>query len=248
MILDIPPPVKGLSVKSRGISWPTLTKGILVKRYKRFLADVQLLNGQVVTAHCPNSGSMRGCSEPGQPVYLSWSDNPKRQYRYTWEITAARTSLVCVNTGVANKLVGRSVVEGLIPELAGYQRFHSEVRCGASRIDIVIEGGERPPCFIEIKSSTMVEDGVASFPDAVTTRGLKHLVELQEQVRTGNRAVIFYLIQRTDSLLFTPADRIDPAYGSELRKACQNGVEIVCYDVRLTLRSIKLNGPVRHKF
>ncbi|MBI5571018.1 MAG: DNA/RNA nuclease SfsA [Desulfomonile tiedjei] len=224
--------------------WPKLTKGILVKRYKRFLADVRLASGEIVTAHCPNSGSMKGCCEPGRPVYLSWSDNPKRRFRFTWELVAMPSSLVCVNTGMANKLVGKSIVTGLVPELSGYRSLRSEVPCGTSRIDIVLEAPERPRCFIEIKSSTMVEDRVARFPDAVTTRGRKHLVELQEQVRVGNRGVIFFLVQRTDAAGFRPADSIDPAYGGELRKACQNGVEIVCYDVRLTVRSIALRGPI----
>ena len=244
MILDIPTQSAGKSPRSRGIPWPTLTKGVLVKRYKRFLADVQLASGEIVTAHCPNSGSMTGCCEPGRPIYLSWSDNPKRRFRYTWEIIAMPTSLVCVNTGMANKLVGRSVVEGLVPELAGYRRLRSEVPCGTSRIDLLLEAEDRPKCFIEIKSSTMVDDRVALFPDAVTTRGRKHLVELQAQVRAGNRGVIFFLVQRTDAARFRPADSIDPAYGRELRNACQNGVEILCYDARLTLRSIALRGPV----
>jgi sugar fermentation stimulation protein A len=230
---------------SVGLSWPPLVQGTLLRRYKRFIADVRLSNDCVVTAHCPNSGSMKGCSEPGKIVYLSESANPARRLRHTWELIEMPTSLVCVNTLVTNRLVRQAVVSGFIPDLAGYGRVRSEVNTGrGSRIDLVLEGGGKPPCFVEIKSSTLVEGSRSSFPDAVTSRGLKHLKELQEEVRVGNRSVSFFLIQRMDAVCFGPADHIDPAYGRELREAIRNGVEIMCYDVTVDGEYISLRRPV----
>jgi sugar fermentation stimulation protein A len=231
--------------KSNFLAWPPLLKGTLMRRYKRFIADVRLRNGHVVAAHCPNSGSMEACSEPGRPVYLSrHHDNPKRRLKYTWEIIDMPSSLVGVNTLVPNRLVKLAIREGMVPELAGYDTIRSEVKYGTnSRIDILLErNGSR--CLVEIKNCTLVSDGTACFPDAVTARGLKHLVELQEQVRRGHRAVMFYLVQRMDAIAFRPADHIDPAYGRELRKALQNRVEILVYDVMLNLKGIRLNQPL----
>ena len=231
--------------KSNFLAWPPLLKGTLMRRYKRFIADVRLRNGHVVAAHCPNSGSMEACSEPGRPVYLSrHHDNPKRRLKYTWEIIDMPSSLVGVNTLVPNRLVKLAIREGMVPELAGYDTIRSEVKYGTnSRIDILLErNGSR--CLVEIKNCTLVSDGTACFPDAVTARGLKHLVELQEQVRRGHRAVMFYLVQRMDAIAFRPADHIDPAYGRELRKALQNRVEILVYDVMLNLKGIRLNHPL----
>jgi len=214
----------------------------LIARYKRFMADVQLRNGHVVTAHCPNSGSMKGCSEPGRTVWLSRSNNPTRRLRYTWEMIETPSSLVGVNTSVPNKLVAHSIITGQIPELKGYESLYREVKCGLnSRLDLLLEKSSGQRCFIEVKNCTLVQDKVAYFPDAVTSRGLKHLVELQQQVKTGNRGVIFFLIQRMDAKLFSPADHIDPAYGKELRAAFRNGVEIVAYDVSLDFVKITLN-------
>ena len=230
--------------ESGGIKWPKLIRGTLIKRYKRFMADVKLRNGHVVTAHCPNSGSMMECSESGRPVYLSRSNNPKRKLKYTWEMIEMPGSLVGTNTLVPNKLVHAAIAAGVIPELSEYENIRSEVKYGQnSRIDLLLEKGNTR-CFIEIKNCTLVTDGVACFPDAVTSRGLKHLVELQDQVREGDRSVMFYLVQRMDARLFRPADHIDPAYGEELRKAYHNGVEIMAYDVDLDLEGIRLNGSV----
>jgi sugar fermentation stimulation protein A len=223
------------------LAWPKLIPGTLIQRYKRFLADVRLRNGHVVTAHCPNSGSMKTCAEPGRPVYLSRHDNPKRRLTYTWELIDMGSSLVGVNTLVPNRLVKAAVTLGAIEALAGYDTVRSEVGYGqGSRIDLLLEReGQR--CFIEVKNCTLVVDGSASFPDAVTSRGLKHLVELQAQVRLGHRAVMFYLVQRMDAEAFRPADHIDPSYGKELRSAVQNGVEALSYDVSLDLTGIGLN-------
>lgn len=227
------------------IHWPKLAQGTLIKRYKRFLADIKLEDDRVITAHCPNSGSMRGCSEPGRTVYLSWSDAPNRRYPYTWEMIQMPKSLVCVNTLVANRLVRKAVMERIVQPLSGYRFVRSEVKCFEnSRLDLLLENSTGGLCFVEIKSCTQVEDEIAYFPDAVTTRGRKHLVDLQRQAGLGNRAVIFFLIQRADARLFRPADHIDPAYGTELRAAFQNRVEIHAYDVDLTLKGIRLNNAI----
>ena len=225
--------------------WSQLVRGILVKRYKRFLADVRLDNGKLVTAHCPNTGSMLGCSEPGQPVYLSLHDNPKRKLKYTWELIEMPTSLVGVNTLVPNRLVFQSASSGLIPELAGYQSVEREVKIGSnSRIDLRLSNGERDRCYVEIKNCTLVENGVARFPDAVTSRGLKHLYELEDLVKSGFRCVMFYFIHRMDARVFEPADQIDPDYGRGLRRVVKQGVEILTYDVSIDLTGIKLNRKI----
>ncbi len=239
--LDVESPYK---IDGARIKWPNLIQGTLIKRYKRFMADVKLRNGHVVTAHCPNTGSMLECSEPGRKVYLSRHNNPKRKLKYTWEMIEMPGSLVGTNTMVPNKLVKASTEAGKVPELEGFDSIRPEVKYGQnSRIDRLLENGDCR-CLVEIKNCTLVMDGVALFPDAVTSRGLKHLVELQDQVRMGNRSVMFYLVQRMDATLFRPADHIDPAYGRELRRALKNGVEIVAYDVFLDLEGIRLNRAV----
>jgi sugar fermentation stimulation protein A len=227
------------------IPWPKLVQGVLIKRYKRFLADIRFQEDEVITAHCPNSGSMRGCSEPGRTVYLSRSDAPKRRYAYTWEMIQMPKSLVCVNTLVANRVVRKAAIDGSIPALSGYRFVRSEVKCFEnSRLDLLLENSTGGLCFVEIKSCTQVENEIAYFPDAVTTRGRKHLVDLQRQAGLGNRAVIFFLVQRADARLFKPADHIDPAYGNELRAAFQNRVEILSYDVDITLQGIRINNVI----
>ncbi|MCP4578710.1 MAG: DNA/RNA nuclease SfsA [Deltaproteobacteria bacterium] len=236
--------------KNRGalLKWPRLTQGILIKRYKRFMADVKLRNNHVVTAHCPNSGSMKACCEPGRTVYLTRHNKPSRRLKYTWEMIHMGTSLVGVNTIVPNRLTKAAVLAGDVPELAGYETIRSEVKYGNnSRIDLLLEKDENR-CFVEIKNCTLVTEGLARFPDAVTSRGLKHLIELQEQVKQGDRSVMFYLIQRMDADRFEPADHIDPAYGQELRKAVQNGVEVFVYDVAMDLEGIRLNRAVPFQF
>ncbi len=226
------------------LKWPRLVHGTLLKRYQRFKADVRLRNGHLVTAHCPNSGSMLTCSEPGRPVYLSRHNNPRRQLKYTWEMIEMPSSLVGTNTLVPNRLVKASIANGNIKALSGYEEIRTEVRYGQnSRIDLLLEkGAER--CFVEIENSTLIEDGIAYFPDAVTSRGLKHLVELQHQVSDGDRCVMFYLVQRMDAKRFRPAHHIDPAYGRELRRAVGRGVEVFVYDVFINLEGVSLNRPL----
>ena len=226
------------------MKWPKLISGTLINRYKRFLCDVKLRNNHTITAHCPNTGSMKGCYTPGCDVYLSKHTNPHRKLKYTLEMTDMGTSLVGVNTMVPNRLVKESIFEGHIEELSGYTRIRSEVAYGAnSRIDLLLEKGKQK-CYVEVKNCTLVEGEVAYFPDAVSTRGLKHLLELQKEVQAGNRSCMFFLIQRSDACLFKPADHIDKAYGETLRSVVKDGVEIIIYDVTLNPQEIVLNNPV----
>ncbi|OQY60614.1 MAG: sugar fermentation stimulation protein SfsA [Desulfobacteraceae bacterium 4572_88] len=232
---------------SKKLLWPELIPGTLIRRYKRFLADVELENGETVTAHCPNSGSMTACCAPGSPVYLSYHDNPRRKLKYTWELIRMPGSLVGVNTLVPNRLVCQSVEGGFVKELDAYDTVRREVRVGShSRLDLLLEKGEQEKCFVEIKNCTLVEeDGTAYFPDAVTLRGRKHLAEL-ERLALENRCVMFFLIQRCDAKIFRPADHIDPEYGKKLRVAASQGVEILVYDVRIDLEGIALNRKLSH--
>jgi sugar fermentation stimulation protein A len=230
---------------SRGLAWPELIPGILLKRYKRFLADVKLESGEIVTAHCPNTGSMMGCCEPGRPVYLSMHDNPKRKYKYTWELIAMPTSLVGVNTFVPNRLVYKSIVQKLIPELSEYKNVQREVKISEhSRIDLMLTDGGLERCYVEIKNCTLVNEGIARFPDAVTSRGLKHITELENLAEAGHRCLMFYFIQRMDAQVFRPADHIDPQYGRGLRQAVKNGIEVLAYDVRIDMQDIELNQNI----
>jgi len=229
----------------RGLTWPELVPGTLLKRYKRFLADVKLDTGEIVTAHCPNTGSMKGCSEPGRTVYLSSHDNPKRKYKYTWELILMSTSMVGVNTLVPNRLVFKSIDQKLIPELSGYNSVRREVKIGEhSRIDLMLTDGGAKRCYVEIKNCTLVDEGIARFPDAVTSRGLRHIIELENLAEAGHRCMMFYFIQRMDAQVFRPADNIDPAYGRRLRQAVEKGIEVLAYDVRIDLQGIELNKKI----
>ena len=236
------------STKLKGLPWPQLIPGTLVKRYKRFMADVKLKSGEIVTAHCPNSGSMQECCDPGRPVYLSFHDNPKRKLKYTWELIEMPTSPVGINTLVPNRLVMRSITNGMVADLKDYDNIVREVKTpNNSRLDLLLTKGDQDRCFVEIKNCTLVKEGVAFFPDAVTSRGLKHLVEMRSLVSAGTRCVMFYLIQRMDAKIFKPADHIDPAYGRELRQAIKCGIEILVYDVHIDLEAITLNRKIPYK-
>ncbi len=230
----------------QGLVWPELIPGRLIKRYKRFLADVELADGAIVTAHCPNSGRMTTCSEPGRPVYLSWHDNPRRKLKYTWEIIQMPDSLVGVNTLVPNRLVKASIANGMVAELVDYEEIRPEVQTSkGSRLDLLLTDSHGAKCFVEIKNCTLVDEGVAFFPDAVTQRGRKHLEELKRLTAEGNRCVMFFCIQRMDAECFRPADQIDAAYGEALRGAClKEGVEILVYDVWMDLERIVLNRKI----
>jgi sugar fermentation stimulation protein A len=225
-----------------------LMPGRLVRRYKRFLADVQLDDGAIVTAHCPNPGSMLSVNLPGGRVWLSASDNPQRKLAYTWELVEAAETLVGINTGLANRIVADGIAAGSIRELAGYPSLRREVPYGRrSRIDLLLEAEDRPPCLVEVKNVTMRRDpagcGPCEFPDAVTARGAKHLHELAEAVRQGRRAVMFYLMQRGDSGRLSIAADIDPAYGAAFRQAVAAGVEVLCYRCDVGVLGVRLAGP-----
>lgn len=228
-----------------GIGWPPLIPGTLIKRYKRFLADIKFEDGNIITAHCPNSGSMTACSQPGRPVYVSQHDNPRRKLKYTWELIDMPGSLVGVNTLVPNRLVKKSIQDGEVEALIGYDTVKPEIKVGqGTRLDLLLTRGENEKCYVEVKNCTLVTDGVACFPDAVTTRGQKHLAELQKLRKEGNRCVMFFLVQRMDAEVFKPADHIDPAYGQALRRARKSGVEILVYDVNINLERIVLRRRV----
>jgi sugar fermentation stimulation protein A len=218
----------------KGYELPPLIQGKLIKRYKRFLADVELSDGSIVTAHCPNSGSMRGCADPGVPVWISKSDNPKRKLKFTWEVLRTKDSYIGINTMVPNRLVKQSIEAGLVEELSQYTKVRSEVKTSDhTRLDLMLEDESGNRCYVEIKNCTLVEKGVAMFPDAVTTRGQKHLEELVMLKEQGHEAVIFYLIQRMDAECFTPAAAIDPVYAEKLAWAVARGVRIITRDAVL---------------
>jgi sugar fermentation stimulation protein A len=224
---------------------PRLIPGTLVKRYKRFLADVELESGAVVTAHCPNTGSMRGCSTPGTRVYLSESNNPKRKLNYTWELMELPATLIGINTQVPNKLVQHSIEAGRVEALSGFTSVRPEVKTGEhTRLDLLLSNAAGEECFVEVKNCTLVEQGVARFPDAVTTRGQKHLAELERLVSLGKRGVIFFLIQRMDAVAFTPASDIDPTYARLLRRVVRAGVEVIAMDTLMDLNRISLGKSI----
>jgi sugar fermentation stimulation protein A len=225
-----------------------LIPGILVQRYKRFFADVRLATGEVVTAHCPNTGSMLGCKEPGSRVWLSESDNPHRKLRYTWELVEAKPGvLVGVHTGRANRLVEEAVLGGVVPELAGYGQLRREVKFGVenSRVDLLLGGHGLPDCYVEVKNVTAaVEHGIALFPDAVSERGTKHLRELMHIAGQGHRAAIFFCTQREDVTEVRPADEIDPVYGRTLREAGSAGVLALAYRAEVGTTGVVLNRQI----
>lgn len=221
-----------------------LYPGILLRRYQRFLADVRLDDGACVTAHCPNSGSMKGCAAPGDRVLLSMSANPRRKLAYTWELVEVNGLWAGINTGLPNRLVAEAVAAGRIPELAGYDSIRPEVRYGENgRIDILLSG-PAGLCYVEVKNVTMVEGGRALFPDAATLRGQKHLKELMREVREGNRGVIFFVVQRADADALAPANGIDPEYGRLLRLAVKGGVEALAWQARVGPEEIFLDRPL----
>ncbi len=220
-----------------------LISATLLKRYKRFLADVRFEDGSEVTAHCANPGSMMGLAEPGSTVWLSKSDNPKRKLVWSWELVDVGSSLVGVHTSRANALVEEAVKAGKIPELEGYENLRREVKYGEnSRIDLLLEDPHRPTTYVEIKSVTLSRsDGLGEFPDSKTARGAKHMAELAEMAKQGHRAVVVFLVQRSDCTRMEPAADIDPKYTESLRNAVAQGVEVLCYSCRLTPNGISLD-------
>ena len=230
-----------------------LIEGRLVRRYKRFLADVELKSGGVVTAHCANPGSMLSVDEPGSEVWLSPARNPERKLKYTWEMIRVGPSLVGINTALPNALVEEAILEGKVPELSGYGGLRREVKYGKnSRIDILLEKPGGPDCYVEVKNVTMRRDlsptAPAEFPDAPTARGLKHLEELSRMVEAGHRAAMFYLVQRQDSRACGIAADIDPGYAKALGAALKAGVEALCYGCRLSPHEIGVADPIPFSF
>jgi sugar fermentation stimulation protein A len=226
-----------------------LVEGRLIRRYKRFLADIQL-PGEVITAACPNTGSMMGCAEPGSRVWLSVHDKPTRKYRHTWEIVeiaGAMPVMVGINTGLPNALVEEAIVAGAIEELKGYKVLRREVGYGeeGSRVDIVLESPRRKRCYVEVKNVTAAASrGIALFPDSVSERGARHLRELMRLKASGERPVQFYCVQREDVTEVRPADAIDPEYGRTLREALAAGVEVFAYRARVTPGEIRIEQRI----
>ena len=230
-----------------------LIKGTLVKRYKRFMADVELADGSVVTAHCANSGSMLSVNEPGSDVWISPASNPDRKLKFTWELIKLGDAMVGINTVHPNKLVAEAIEDGTIKELSGYASLRREVKYGKnSRIDILLEDDAKPSCYVEVKNVTMRRDlkpgAPADFPDGVTSRGKKHLEELTDMIKEGHRAVMMYLVQRDDTENFTIAEDIDPDYAEALRRALKSGLEVLCYDCAVSPEEITVNKPVAFDF
>ena len=216
-----------------------LVHGILIKRYKRFLADVKLDDGTEVVAHCTNSGSMKSCLEKGADVYLTPVDDPKRKTKFTWEMIKINGDWVGINTGNPNKLAFEAISAGTIPGLEGYTNVIREVKFGDSRFDVFAEN-ELGKCFVEVKNVTMKDGNYALFPDSVTTRGQKHLKTLIEVKTKGMRAVMLYIIQRSDVSIFAPATEIDPQYSKMLKEAVEAGVELIAMQAKVTPENIEL--------
>ncbi len=227
---------------------PPLIHGVLIKRYKRFLADVALDTGEVVTAHCANPGAMTGLKDPGTEVWLSVSDNPKRKLKYSWELAAVDGALVGINTARPNAIVEEAIRAGRVPEVNGYATLSREVRYGrASRIDFLLTPADpvHPACYVEVKNVHLRRNGpCAEFPDAVTARGTRHLEELAAMVAQGQRAVMLYLVQRTDCTHFRLAADIDPAYARAFSAARAGGVEALCYTCRISTSEIFLDQAI----
>ncbi len=222
-----------------------LIQAKFIKRYKRFFVDAALPDGQMITAHCPNTGSMRGLLHENAPCWLSLADNPNRKLRYTLEAIEADGTLVGVNTSRPNYLVKTAIENGIITELQGYEQLRMEVKYGVnSRIDLHLASPHLPDCYVEVKNVTLCEDNILKFPDAVTTRGLKHLAELASVAAQGQRAVMLFLAQRADGTHFAPAADIDPAYAAALRDVNQQGVELLCYRCSLTPQAIHVYNKV----
>lgn len=207
-----------------------LVTGTLVKRYQRFFADVKLGDGTVVTAHCPNTGSMKSCWKEGDTVLLTHDPRPERKLAYTWELTQTDGGFIGINTARPNMIVESALTAGAISELKGFTALKREVKYGKenSRIDLLLEFGKRN-AYVEVKNTTLLDGERVLFPDSVTERGQKHLRELMEVVEAGHRGVIFFFVNRPEGKTFSSADTIDPEYGETLRRAKAAGVELLAY-------------------
>lgn len=219
-----------------------LEAATLIRRYKRFLADVSLdASGLHLTAHCPNPGAMLGLANEGDKIWLRPAKNPKSKLPYAWELTELKTGLVGIDTGRPNRIAEEAIQGGLIPELDGYENCRREVKYGEnSRIDLLLTSANRQDCYVEVKNVHLKRNGRAEFPDSKTVRGAKHLGELAKVAEAGSRAVMLYIVQRMDCEIFSLADDIDPAYGLAFRDARARGVESFCYDCDISLGGIVL--------
>jgi sugar fermentation stimulation protein A len=226
-----------------------LTPGRIIKRYKRFLADVELADGTRVTAHCPNTGTMKSCWRPGAPVELSYSDNPRRKLKWTLERIDMGSGWVGVNTMRTNSVIAEALENGTIPQLLGYRLLKREVSFQgedgrAARFDIQLQEGAQPDAFVEVKNVTLLDQDRVRFPDAVTERGRKHLDLLLEVVNKGLRGVVLFAVNRPEGDDFSPAETIDPAYSNRLRQVVSGGVEALAVRIAHTRDGLRVEGAV----
>lgn len=225
-----------------------LIKGTIIKRYKRFLADIELESGEIITAHTANTGSMKTCWEPGWNVLLSYHDNPKRKLKYSLELTHNGETWIGVNTSLPNKIAIEGIKNGTVKELKGFKTLKPEATIGKSRIDILLSNDGEDPCYVEVKNVTLKGDSqLALFPDGVSTRGQKHLKELIDLKSQGIRACMLFVVNREDVKIFSPADDIDPVYAELLREADECGVEIYAYRCLLSPQGISLDKKIKVK-
>jgi sugar fermentation stimulation protein A len=225
---------------------PPLAEARLIRRYKRFLADVAFADGEAATVHCANPGSMIGLAEPGMRVFLSRSESVTRKLPWSWELVKVASGLVGINTAHPNRLIAEAIAANAMPELSGYTNARREVRYGTnSRIDFLLSDGARPSAYVEVKNVHLSRtQRLAEFPDSVTARGAKHLAELSAMAAAGHRAVMVYLIQRSDADEFALARDIDPSYAAAFDLARHAGVEMIAYDCRLSLEEIAVGRRV----
>ncbi|WP_293899085.1 DNA/RNA nuclease SfsA [Phenylobacterium sp.] len=223
-----------------------LDRGVLVSRYKRFFADVVLDDGREITAHCPNPGAMLGLNTPGLPAWVSRSEDPKRKLAHTVELVEADGALVGINTMHPNRLVAEALAADAIPELTGYAKHRREVRYGTnSRVDFLLQAPDRAPCWLEVKNCHLRRTGtLAEFPDCVAARSLKHLRELTAMVEAGERAVMLFVIQRTDCDAFSACAELDPAYAIGLAQAAAAGVEVLAYACEISPERVVISHTV----
>lgn len=225
-----------------------LVKGKIIKRYKRFLADIELDSGEFITAHTANTGSMKTCWEPGWKVLCSYHDNPKRKLKYSLELTHNGNSWILVNTSLPNKIGKEAIEKNLIKELTGYDHIKPEAKIGESRIDLLLTKDSGEKCYVEIKNVTLKgDDDLALFPDGVTTRGQKHLRELMQIKASGDRACMLYIVNRSDVTSFSPAAHIDPVYAELLKEAEAKGVEILVYQTKITPSEVVISSAIPYE-
>lgn len=225
------------------MKWPSVLRpATLLRRYKRFLADVLLDDGREITVHCPNTGAMTGCAEPGSRVWLSHSDNPKRKYPYTWQLVEVAGQSVCIHSALANTLVAEALAFNCIPELAAYSGFRREVRTeGRSRVDFLLHHGSLADCHMEVKSVTLLDEaGCGRFPDAVSQRARRHVDELRAWVEAGNAAVLFFAVLHTGIGQVKAAAHIDPAYREALARAQDAGLQLLAYRAEVSTEGMVL--------